>query len=146
MYPAYQVGNYLSYQPPPPPPKPPLPFSYNTTSGIADIATSQCTYNMAAEPTTSYQYYNVAIPAVSTSDGVQGLGQEQPFISYDDYQNYAAYYNYYGYGEQSCDDGYYEYDGKQKHHSCEICNVICSGDANFYAHLCEFLNNLIRYI
>jgi len=128
MNPTYHGSNYLPYQPPPPPPQPPLPAATNSTSIVT--TTNQSTY-----PTTSYQYYNNALPSISDTGSTHGISQEPTLADYNAYQGYDGYYDYYeGYGEEE----YYEDDGKQKHYHCEICNVMCSGYDNYFAHLCKF--------
>uniref|UniRef100_A0A914MR10 DZF domain-containing protein n=2 Tax=Meloidogyne TaxID=189290 RepID=A0A914MR10_MELIC len=126
MNPTYHGSNYLPYQPPPPPPQPPLPATNSTSNTIA-TTTNQSTY-----PTTSYQYYNNALPSISDTGSTHGISQEPTLADYNAYQGYDGYYDYYeGYGEEE----YYEDDGKQKHYHCEICNVMCSGYDNYFAHL-----------
>ncbi|KAL7077643.1 hypothetical protein ACQ4LE_003524 [Meloidogyne hapla] len=135
MNPTYHAANYLPYQPPPPPPQPPLPpSSTNLTSNVVTSSNQSTYYNMVTSPTTSYQYYNNALPSISDGGSVQGIGQEPSLADYTAYQSYDGYYDYYG-GQEGYEEGYYEDDGKQKHYYCEICCVTCSGYDNYFAHL-----------
>uniref|UniRef100_A0A915LXT3 DZF domain-containing protein n=1 Tax=Meloidogyne javanica TaxID=6303 RepID=A0A915LXT3_MELJA len=73
MNPTYQGGNYLPYQPPPPPPQPPLPATNSSSNPIATTTNQSTYYNVVTSPTTSYQYYNNALPSISDTGSAHGI-------------------------------------------------------------------------